>query len=738
MDYGAFLDAKARKPVLLGHDAGPLHASLFPFQAAIVKWAVRLGRAAVFADCGLGKTRIQLEWAREMGGTCLIVCPLAVAEQTIAEAAEIGISVRFTKDPPTEPGIWITNYEKLHRFVGAKLDALVLDESSILKSMDGKTRGMLLSEFTDIPFRLCCTATPAPNDISELANHAQFLGIMDRGEVLASFFVHDSDRSAAGGWRLKGHATETFWKWMATWSVYIRRPSDLGFEDDGFILPPLNISQVAVPFEFIPEGELFASMAAGVGGRIAARKASIKARVDAGVAEIRKRPGKWVVWCALNDEADAVTKALGSDAVNIRGADDEDARAEKYAAWRSGKVPILSTKAAIFGWGVNWQDVHQVMFMGLGDSYEEYYQTIRRCWRFGQKSPVEVLIVSSDPEVRVVENVKRKEADAARTAEQVVGAMREYERAYVLGSPNGKSEYEEAEACGESWRILMGDSCVRLKEIPDHSVALSVFSPPFASLYTYSASDRDLGNSRDYEQFYEHYEFLAGEILRVTIPCRRAAVHVQQVTTTMVTHGRIGWRDFRADMVRTMQSAGWIYDGEIVVDKDPQAQAIRTKSKSLMFIQKERDSAWLRPAMADYLLLFRAPGDNPTPVKGDVSNEEWIEWARPIWYNIRESDTLNARIAREDKDERHVCPLQLPFIARCVRLWTNPGETVLDPFAGIGSTGYEAVRLGRTFMGIELKRSYWERAVENLKAAEAQSGMSLFSRESFEEEPADA
>jgi DNA modification methylase len=266
-----------------------------------------------------------------------------------------------------------------------------------------------------------------------------------------------------------------------------------------------------------------------------------------------------------------------------------------------------------------------------------------------------------------------------------------------------------------------------LKGIPDQSVGLSVYSPPFASLYTYSASDRDLGNSSTYEQFFEHYGYIIDEMLRVTIPARRSCVHVQQLSTTKATHGVIGWRDFRADIVRAHVEAGWVYDGEIVIDKDPQAQAIRTKSKALMFIQKNKDSTWSRPAMADYILLFRAPGDSTQPVDTDVSNEEWIHWARPIWYGIRESETLNRAEARGDKDERHICPLQLETIRRCVRLWSNRGDVVLSPFAGIGSEGYESLLNGRKSIGIELKPEYYAVAEKNMRHAESQSAGDLFS-----------
>ena len=277
--------------------------------------------------------------------------------------------------------------------------------------------------------------------------------------------------------------------------------------------------------------------------------------------------------------------------------------------------------------------------------------------------------------------------------------------------------YVTNEAEGENWRLMLGDSCERLRELPEDSVDLSVYSPPFSSLYTYSPSERDLGNSSNDEEFFEHYRFIIDEILRATKPGRNTCVHVQQVTLSKANHGYVGMKDFRGDVIRAHQEAGWIFYGEVTVDKDPQAQAIRTKAHCLMFQTLRRDSASNRPALADYLLVFKKPGDNEVPISPDVTNEEWIEWAHPIWWGIRESATLQYQSARDDQDERHICPLQLPFIERCVRLWSNPGETVLSPFAGIGSEGYVSIQHGRKFIGCELKPSYWRTAVGNLEAA---------------------
>jgi DNA modification methylase len=279
------------------------------------------------------------------------------------------------------------------------------------------------------------------------------------------------------------------------------------------------------------------------------------------------------------------------------------------------------------------------------------------------------------------------------------------------------SDYIEDEAAGENWRLLLGDSCERMAELADESVDLSVHSPPFDSLYTYSPTPRDLGNSSNRAEFIEHYSFIIRELLRVTKPGRNAAVHVAQLTTTKATHGEIGLNDFRGDVIRAYQAAGWVYYGEVTVNKNPQAQAIRTKALPLMFVTKNKDSSRSRPALADYLLIFKKPGST-VPVLTDVTNDEWIEWAQPIWWDIRETNTLNAKVARESADERHICPLQLDFIERVVRLYSNKGEVVFTPFAGIGSEVYMAAKLGRRGLGIELKPSYWRTAVANLRDLE--------------------
>jgi hypothetical protein len=282
---------------------------------------------------------------------------------------------------------------------------------------------------------------------------------------------------------------------------------------------------------------------------------------------------------------------------------------------------------------------------------------------------------------------------------------------------------------GQDWTLIHGDAVEALDDTPTGSVDLSVYSPPFVSLYTYTASPRDLGNCASPEEFFEHFGFIIRSLLRVTAPGRLSCCHVAQVPSMLSRDGVIGMKDFRGQTIAAFQAHGWVYHGEVCIDKDPQAQAIRTKSKGLLFAQMRKDASWLRPALADYILVFRAPGENVVPIQpDDVSNDDWIQWARPVWYGIRESDTLNVAEARADDDERHICPLQLGTIERCVRLWSNPGDLVLSPFAGIGSEGYEALRHGRRFLGVELKTEYAHIARRNLELAiDQRAQTSLFS-----------
>ena len=666
---------------------------------------------------------MQLEWAIQVGTKTLIVAPLSVTHQTVREAEKLGLIARYVREDDDPGGIRITNYEHVHKFDASKLDAVVLDESSILKNSTGATRTALIETFREVPYRLACTATPSPNDHEELTNHAEFLGVASRVEVLSHFFVHDED-----GWRLKGHAHQTFFDWVAGWAVSARRPSDLGYEDDGFILPPLDIASAVVP-SAAQDGRLFPGELEGIAGRSVERRATIEARCRIAIDQTLATTEQVIVWCGLNAESALIAKSI-PDAIEVTGSDSSDDKEAAILAFIGGRIRVIVSKVRICGFGLNLQNAHRMIFVGLSDSYESYYQAIRRCYRFGQLYPVNVTIIHSEAEGSIVDNVKRKEQEAEELSQELVARC-----AATSDVAKGKVQEDRAhiEASGEitsgrDWTIHH-DDCIRaLENMQLDSVDLSIFSPPFATLYTYSDSLEDMGNCSDFEQFAEHFRFFPGLLLKVTKPGRIAAVHVAQITATLQGDGYIGIKDFRGLVLNEFKRAGWIHHGEITVDKCPQAQAIRTKSKSLLFVQKERDSSWLRPALADYVLLFRKPGDNTVAIlNDDVTRDDWIEWARPVWYGIRESNTLNAAEARSEKDERHVCPLQLDLIERCVKLWSNVGEMVLSPFAGIGSEGYVALECGRRFLGVELKREYFDAACRNLRIADgAKDQLNLF------------
>ncbi len=717
MDYETFRKTKQHYAAPVGVEIAPdaIHPAAKDHQRAIIAWAVRQGRAAIFADTGLGKTLMLLEWARLISQrAALIVAPLSVARQTVREGERWGIPVRYIRSAGDvdNPGLYVTNYELIEHFDPAAFDAVVLDESSILKALDGKTRQRLTDLFAETPYRLCCTATPAPNDIAEIGNHAEFLGIMRAVEMKGQFFVHDD-----GGYRLRGHAHEPFYQWLASWAMSIRRPSDLGFDDTGYILPALTVTPLWTESDYVPDGQLFFTGLDGIQGRTKVRKGTLAARVAAAAALVNADSEAWIVWCGLNDESDALAKAI-PDAVVVEGNMTPEEKAARLEAFQDGQYRVLITKPKIAGFGMNFQHAARQAFVGLSDSWEAYYQCIRRSWRFGQAREVRVWVVLSEHEEAIYANVMRKESEAQTMSESLINAVRDYERTAIAGT-EARTPYQEGLAEGDGWKLYLGDSAERLAEIADSSVGLSVYSPPFASLYTYSASDRDLGNSRTAAEFFTHYGFIIREILRATMPGRLTAVHVQQIAAMLERDGYIGIKDFRGDVIRAYEAEGWIYHGEVCIDKDPQAQAIRTKAKGLLFVQLRKDASWSRPALADYILLFRKPGENPAPVLPDVTNDEWIEFARPIWYGIKESDTLQYTTARDPEDERHVCPLQLGTIERCIRLWSNRGDLVLSPFAGIGSEGHEAIRLGRRFVGIELKPSYHRIAAQNLRAIEA-------------------
>jgi DNA modification methylase len=735
-DYEAFLSSKrtVAEPAGFDVDPGAIHPLLFPFQRAIVRWAIRRGRAAVFCDTGLGKTLQQLEWARlvhqHTGGNVLVLAPLAVAAQTAREGEKIDLPVTVCRDmSDVRPGINITNYERLHHF-DPDFAGIVLDESSILKGFGGETRKQIGTFAEGIHYRLACTATPAPNDLIELTNHAEFLDVMGGKEIIALFFTQDGNTTHK--WRLKGHAKADFWQWMASWSVAVRRPSDLGYPDDGFILPPLTMHQHVVAVQHVGS-TLFPMEALTLQERQRARRESIADRVAKAAQLVTGNDEQWIVWCDLNAESEALTRAI-PDAVEVRGSDTAEHKETALLDFAAGRIRVLVSKPSICGWGMNWQNCARMVFVGLSDSFEQQYQAIRRCWRFGQTRPVEVHVVTAETEGAVVANITRKEKQATEMMESIVTHMN-----HELGTASQQRDemaYREDVATGPDWTLYLGDSVKTIRNIADDSVGLSVFSPPFPGMYAYTNSAHDMGNVDHIDEMMDHFRFLLPDLLRVTMPGRVTCVHLCQLTAMKSRDGYIGLKDYRGRVIQLFEEEGWTFAGEVTIEKNPQIQAVRNKERGLLFKSLAQDSSVMRMALADYLLTFRKPGDNPIPIRagmspkynpggGWISEEEWIEWASPVWFRqrkgvpggIRETEVLNVQQARETDDERHLAPLQLGVIERAVKLWSAPGDTVYSPFAGIGSEGYVSLKLNRTFVGGELKESYFRTAIDNLNRA---------------------
>ena len=440
MKYSEFLSKKQFDDPQDGLSIIPeLSPLLFDFQKAIVRWALRRGRAAIFADCGMGKTAMQLEWAKCIPGRVLIAAPLAVSGQTEKEGVKFGIPVKYLRQDDKKTQIVITNYEMLEYFNPDDFDGVVLDESSILKSYTGKIRTFIIEQWGKVKFRLAATATPAPNDYMKLGNHAEFLGSMTTPEMLSMFFVHDGGETQK--WRLKGHAEDDFWKWICNWAVMIRKPSDLGFDDGNFVLPSCHIRDIIVRDQSWSDDMLFPLQAATLIERLDARRRTIKERVKkcSDLANASNQPR--LIWCNLNSESEAIKKAV-KDAVEVKGSDSFEVKEDRLIGFSEGRYRVLVTKASIAGFGMNWQHCNEMDFVGLSDSYEQFYQSIRRCWRFGQKREVFANVITADTEGAVTANIKRKEKESSIMAEKMVKHMKDISSSEIRGTVKSVNKYQ--------------------------------------------------------------------------------------------------------------------------------------------------------------------------------------------------------------------------------------------------------------------------------------------------------
>lgn len=749
MDYDNFIKSKQVAQESFGFSDDCYGYGLFDFQKEIVEWALKKGRAAIFADTGLGKTAMQCVWAdkvaKKTGGMVLILAPLCVSTQTISEAGKFGIQINYVRNQDQlKDGINITNYEMLKAFDCSVFSGVVLDESSILKSYMGKTKQMIIDSFAETNYRLACTATPSPNDLLELGNHCEFLGIMPSSEMIMRWFLNDTMN--AGGYRLKNHAAQDYWRWVSSWAVCISSPSDMGYDGTSYILPLLDQEYICIDVSDLPasDGQLFRTVEMSATslhkeGRITAeRRAQSVADLCNGTNE------QWLVWCNTNYESEELLKLI-PDAVEVKGSDTEKHKEYALNGFTSGSVRVLVTKPSICGFGMNWQHCSNMAFVGLSYSYEDYYQAVRRCWRFGQKKPVTVKIIAADSQRQILKTIQEKESTHNMMKKEMVVAISNIHKHESNKNETPYFGYEE----GEGWKLHHGD-CVHVARLIDSdSIGFSVYSPPFSNLYIYSDSDYDMGNSVDDGEFMRHYSYLAEELYRITKPGRLTAIHCKDLPMYKGRDGAAGLRDFPGEIIKMYESKGWVFHSRVTIWKDPVIEMQRTKNHGLLYKQLCKDSAASRQGMADYVIVMRKWADEDQwepvtrggerfhdyvgstahrPTAKDIamarSKKEkerlysiavWQRYASPVWFDIDQTDVLNYKLARENSDERHICPLQLGVIERSIELWSNPGDLVFSPFSGIGSEGVVAVNMGRSFVGSELKKSYFNIACDNLR-----------------------
>ena len=725
-DYDTFIQTKSRRATQCGFEPLPILTPLFDWQAHVVKWAVQNGCSALFEDCGLGKTIQQLEWAsqvhRHTGSSVLILTPLAVAHQTAKEAQRFGLNARVANEELdiTEPGIWITNYEKLEKFDCSQFAGVVLDESSILKNFTGKMRRLLTDTFADTPYRLCCTATPSPNDYTEFGQHADFLGVCSPAQMLATFFINDTFNT--GDWRLKKHAEKEFWAWVASWAACISKPSDIGYDDSGYNLPSLNLQNLTVHVDQSinpAEGELFRNATMSATTMHQEMRMTSSDRVAEVAKLVNNSTECWIVWCNTNDESEKLAKEI-PDAIEIKGSDNAKKKEQAADDFVSGKLRVLISKSGIFGYGMNWQHCSNVAFVGLSYSFEDFYQALRRSYRFGQKKEVNAYIVTASTEHRVIKSINKKIEQHKNMQEKMKIAATEFIKNQTKPLTM-KTDIDTVTT--ENYTMHHGD-CVRVaKTIPDNSIDFCVFSPPFADLFTYSDDLQDMGNCSDMSEFTKHFELLIAELGRIMTPGREVAVHCLDLLSTKWKTGKIEFTDFSGEIIRAFWRHGFLFHSRITIWKSPVTEMQRTKAHGLLHKTLCTDSSSSRVGAPDYLLVFRKEGESAKPVVKDRSKypvDWWQEVASPVWMTVDQGRVLNRDGARDNNDERHICPLQLDVIERAIELWSNEGDTVYSPFTGIGSEGVGALSLDRKFIGSELKESYFKQACENLKNAKAQ------------------
>jgi hypothetical protein len=727
MDYQEFLDTKKKTFIESGFkiNENELNENLFDFQKFAVKTALYKGRFALFFDCGLGKTLMQLSWANAVYNQTkkkvLVLAPLAVVEQTKDEALRFGIPLDCFD---------ITNYDQLKNIENInQYSGVVLDESSILKGRDGKLSRLIIESFKNTPYKLACTATPSPNDHMELGQHSEFLGAMGYLEMLAMYFVHDGGETSK--WRLRKHAKDPFWKYVCTWSMACDKPDTLGFCHQGYDLPEIEFIEHIIPVENNTQS-LFGDVAVSATDLHQDLKRSFDLRIEKTKELVNNSDEQWLIWTLKNDEADVLSKEI-KNSVNVQGSDSPEYKAKNLNGFAKNDFQNLITKTSIASFGMNYQNCSNMVFTSYDFKFEAFYQAVRRSYRFGQKNKVKVHILVPESQTNVRATILEKQ----QRHFEMIQEMAKYSSESDYTSAKSKVNIMNREIKTEKYHLLNGDCVQESKKIADNSADLVVFSPPFAELYVYSDKEEDMGNVSDYNQFEQHFKFLIPELKRILKSGRVCAIHCMDLPIQKGKEGYIGLRDFSGMLIEWFQEHGFIYHSRVTIWKNPVTEMQRTKALGLLHKTIKKDSSMTRVGIPDYVLFFRNEGENEIPITHqdtDPSRKDylpvdlWQKYASPVWYDIDYSRTLQYRSGRDGNDEKHICPLQLDTIERVIHLYSNEGETVFSPFGGIGSEGFQALKMGRNSISIELKESYFALNAKNHKDCvdELNSVLTLF------------
>lgn len=729
MNYLEFLESKKRPFIESGFEIkeNELNKNLFDFQKFIVKTALKKGRFAIFADCGLGKTLMQLDWAEKVANKTkskvLILAPLAVKGQTLQEAKKFGIDIS---------NIEINNYEQLENIDESIYSGIVLDESSILKNFTGKYKNLIIEKFKNTPYKLACTATPSPNDLNEIGNHSEFLNVLDAQDMRAKWFVRDEGMN---NYRLKGHAKRDFYGWISNWAIMLTNPSDLGFDGSKYILPELNYIERMIETNSRDNGKLFNEGSVSATDFNKELKLTLIERFDEVAKIVNNSNESFIIWVNQNEEEKKALELI-PDAISVNGSEKPEIKEKKLLGFANGEFRVLVTKKKIAQFGMNFQNCNNQVFASLDFSFEGLYQAIRRSYRFGQKNNVNIYIITTDTMENVMSSINKKQSQFLEMQSEM--------NKFINGDSFGLLDsYDFKEVKTAEYWLMKGDSCQEIKRIPDNSVDLIVFSPPFSSLFTYSNYIHDMGNNENHEEFFKQYHFLLQDLYRILKPGRLMVCHTKDLAVYKNSSGYTGLYDFTGEHHRAVENVGFKYHSKINIWTDPVLEMQRTKTQRLLYKQLRKDSSYTGVGLPEYCTVFRKWEGNEEdwkPINNKNQNnfplDIWQQWASPIWnveksdiehleetmkeyrvnswFDIKRTDVLNNSEGTDLGDEKHIAPLQLSVIRKSVQMWSNPGETVFTPFLGIGSEVYESVKLGRFGIGIELKDKYFETAIKNV------------------------